>query len=124
MDPLSGFFTSMRIGAPVSTRLEATAPWGWEAAKAEPDRVMFVLVLRGSGILAMKSQPQPVHLSGGDIFITLDGDPYTLVDHPDSAIVDCRMVEDQRVDNVIRFGSKIPRADSSRLGPTSRTCCS
>jgi AraC-like DNA-binding protein len=104
MDPLSEVFSSMRMQRVVSTRLEATAPWGWRSSGADPNRVTFVLVLRGSGILSMKSEPKPVHLAGGDVFITFDGDPYTMTDDPKSQVVDCTYVERQRVGNVIQFG--------------------
>ncbi len=88
----------------MSTRLEAAAPWGWRSSGTDPNRVTFVLVLRGSGILTTKRQEKPVHLAGGDVFITLDGDPYTLVDHLESKVVDCSVVEGNRVGNVIKFG--------------------
>src|SRR5688572_14193718 len=104
MDQLSEVFSALRVSKAVTTRLEATAPWGWRSAGNGENGVNFVLVQRGSGILTMHSQPKPVYLAAGDVFITFDSDPYTLVDHPNSAVVDCRVVEQNRVDDVIKFG--------------------
>lgn len=104
MDPLSDVFSSVRLGQAVATRLEASAPWGWRLSGDESNRVTFVLVRRGAAILTMKSQARPIQLAGGDVFITFDSDPYTLVDDPASPIVDCSVVESRRVNNVIDFG--------------------
>jgi len=50
----------------------------------------------------MKKQSESISLSGGDVFILFDDEPYTLVDHPRSKIIDCSEVEKLRVHNVLR----------------------
>jgi hypothetical protein len=73
------------------TRLEATAPWGFRFSGGMGPRVRFVLVVRGSALLKFKNQQQAISLSGGDVFIfILNDDPFTLADHPRSAVIDCR----------------------------------
>jgi len=104
MDPLSEVFGSMRIDKSTYTRLEATAPWGFRSPGGECTGVNFVLVIRGSGLLRMKKQSESISLSGGDVFILFDDEPYTLVDHPRSKIIDCSEVEKLRVHNVIEIG--------------------
>jgi AraC-like DNA-binding protein len=104
VDPLSEVFSSMRVTAPVSTRLEATAPWGWRSSGDEANRITFVLVRLGTAILTIQSQAEPVRLSAGDIFILFDSSPYTLADDPGSTVVDCSIVESHRIGNVIQFG--------------------
>jgi AraC-like DNA-binding protein len=104
MDPLSEVFGAMRIDKATYTRLEATAPWGFRSPGGECTGVNFVLVIRGSGLLRMKKQSESISLSGGDVFILFDDEPYTLVDHPRSKIIDCSEVEKLRVNNVIEIG--------------------
>jgi AraC-like DNA-binding protein len=102
MDPLAEIFSSMRIKKATYTRLEATAPWGFKSLGGR--EVNVVLVVRGSAILKVKSQPKPISLSGGDVFIMLDDQPYVMSDTPRSKIVDCSEVERVRVGNIIEFG--------------------
>ena len=102
MDPLAEVFSSSRIGKAIFTRLYATAPWGFISRRGAP--VKFALVLRGGGILQTEAHPVPVQLSQGDIFIMLDDAPYSIVDDPASALLDCDFVETLRVGNVIRLG--------------------
>jgi AraC-like DNA-binding protein len=104
MDPFSDIFSALRITRAVTTRLEASAPWGWRSTGIGESRVNFVLVQSGAGILSMQGHPEPVQLAAGDVFILLDNDPYTLVDHPRSAMVNCTVVEEHRVGDLIRFG--------------------
>ncbi|MFZ6644162.1 AraC family transcriptional regulator [Undibacterium sp. TJN25] len=104
MDPLSEVFSSMRVTAAVSTRLEATAPWGWRSAGEPDSRITFVLVQRGEAVLSAKSHAAPIRLLAGDVFILFDEDPYTMMDDPASAVVDCSVVEEHRIGNVIQFG--------------------
>lgn len=104
MDPFSDIFSSLRIGKAVTTRLEASAPWGWQSAGIGESRINFILVQGGAGILSTPDHPEPIALRAGDVFILLDDDPYTLVDAPGSALVNCSVVEEHRVDDVIRFG--------------------
>ena len=104
MDPFSEIFSALRITRAVTTRLEASAPWGWRSTGIGESRVNFVLVQSGAGILTTRGHPEPVHLAAGDVFILLDNDPYTLVDHPRSAMVNCSVVEQNRIGDLIRFG--------------------
>jgi AraC-like DNA-binding protein len=104
MDPLAEVLSSMRVTDAVATRLEASAPWGWSSTGERQNRITFVLVQRGTSLMTVGSQPQPVQLATGDIFILFDCDRYTMVDAASSAIVDCTIVERGREGNVIRFG--------------------
>lgn len=104
MDPLSEVFSTMRVMAPESTRLEARAPWGWRSSGEAGDRVTFVLVRTGHATLKLESQPDPISLSAGDVFILFNSDPYILVDAEESEVVDCGVVADRRVGNTIYFG--------------------
>lgn len=88
----------------VSTRLEATAPWGWRSGGAGAGGIGFVLVLGGGGILTLKNDPVPVQLAAGDVFMRFDSEPYTMVDSAASAVVPCEEVERYRAGHVIRFG--------------------
>jgi AraC-like DNA-binding protein len=72
-------------------------------------RVRFVLVVRGSALLRLKNQRRNISLSGGDLFIfILNDEPYTLVDHPRSAVVDSSEVTKLAMDGVIHFGGGGP----------------
>jgi len=104
MDPLSEVFSSLRIDKATYTRLEATAPWGFRSHDGESAGVSFVLVLRGTGFLKMKNQSAAIPLAGGDVFIMLADEPYSLADNPESKIIDCSEVEKFRVNNVIEIG--------------------
>jgi hypothetical protein len=49
-----------------------------------------------------------ISLSGGDLFISiLSHEPFTLMDHPRSAIVDARELGKHEADNVIHFGGAL-----------------
>src|SRR6266404_1993915 len=86
MDLLSEVFGSMRIQEAIYKRLEATAPWGVRYSGDIGPRVRFMLVVRGSALLRFKSRT--VSLSAGDLFISiLSYEPFTLMDHPRSAVV-------------------------------------
>jgi AraC-like DNA-binding protein len=109
MDPLSEVFGSMRIQDAIYKRLEATAPWGVRYAGDISPRVRFVLVVRGSALLRFKNQRRTISLSGGDLFISiLSDEPFTLVDHPRSAVVDSSEVRKLEVAGVIHYGGGGP----------------
>src|SRR6266478_6919642 len=105
MDPLSEAFGSMRIQEAVYTRLEATAPWGFRYSGDTVPRIRFGLMVRGSALLKFKNQRQAIPLSGGDVFIfILSDEPFTMLDHPRSAVVDYRELRKLEVDCVIHHG--------------------
>jgi AraC-like DNA-binding protein len=109
MDPLSEVFGSMRIQDAIYTRLEATAPWGFRYSGDTGPRIRFGLMVRGSALLKFKNQRQPISLSGGDVFIfILSDEPFTMVDHPRSAIADYRELRKLEVDRVIHYGGGGP----------------
>jgi len=109
MNPLSDVFGSMRIQEATYKRLEATAPWGFRFSGGMGPRVRFVLVVRGSALLRLKNQRRNISLSSGDLFIfILNDEPYTLVDHPCSAVVDSSEVTKLEEDGVIHYGGGGP----------------
>src|SRR6202022_3695973 len=104
-DPLSEIFGSMRIQEAVYKRLEATAPWGVHYSGDTGPRIRFMLVVRGSALLRFKNSRRTVSLSTGDLFIfILNDEPFTLLDHPRSAVVDSSKVLKLEVDGVIHYG--------------------
>jgi AraC-like DNA-binding protein len=103
MDPLSEVFGSMSIQEAVYKRLEATAPWGVRYSGDTGPRIRFILVVRGSALLRFKRRT--ISLSAGDLFISiLSYEPFTLVDHPRSAVVDSSELLKLEVDGVIHYG--------------------
>jgi AraC-like DNA-binding protein len=72
-------------------------------------RIRFGLVVRGSALLRFKNPRRTISLSGGDLFIfILSDEPFTLVDHPRSAVVDASEVLKLEVDGVIHYGGGGP----------------
>jgi AraC-like DNA-binding protein len=109
MDPLSEVFGSVGIQEAVYKRVEATAPWGVQFSEDIGPRVRFMLVVRGSALLRFKNPRRTISLSGGDLFIfILSDEPFTLVDHPRSALVDASEVLKLEVDGVIHYGGGGP----------------
>src|SRR6267378_831396 len=109
MDPLSEVFGSMRIQEAIYKRLEATAPWGVRYSGDIGPRVRFMLVVRGSALLRFKNSRRTFSLSTGDLFIfILNDEPFTLLDHPRSAVVDSSEVLKREVDSVIHYGGGGP----------------
>ncbi|NKM88000.1 helix-turn-helix domain-containing protein [Rhizobium laguerreae] len=102
MDPLSDIFSSMRIRKAKFTTLDATAPWG-VVSNGDPS-IKFVLVVRGSGVLTTRENPEPVALRAGDVFIMFGDEPYRVYDHERSRIEECLDVEALREGNRIQFG--------------------
>src|ERR1700730_745215 len=108
-DPLSEIFGSMRIQEAVYKRLEATAPWGVHYSGDTGPRIRFMLVVRGSALLRFKNSRRTFSLSTGDLFIfILNDEPFTLLDHPRSAVVDSSEVLKREVDSVIHYGGGGP----------------
>jgi len=109
MDPLSEVFGSLRIQDAVYRRAEATAPWGVRYSGDIGLRVRFGLVVRGSAFLRFKSQRQMVSLTSGDLCIfILNEEPFTLVDHPRSAVADFGELRRLTVGGAIHFGGGGP----------------
>ncbi|HXN96508.1 MAG TPA: AraC family transcriptional regulator [Candidatus Acidoferrales bacterium] len=105
LDPLSEIFGSMRIQDAIYTRMEATAPWGFHYPGDTVPRIRFGLMVRGSAVLKFKNQRQAIPLSAGDVFIfILSNEPFTVVDHPRSRVVDYRELRKLEVDCVIHYG--------------------
>ncbi|MDI7865029.1 AraC family transcriptional regulator [Rhizobiaceae bacterium n13] len=102
MDPLTELFSSMRVRRAGFTRMNAYAPWGVESA-GDP-AIKFVLVVRGSAVLTTKSNPTPIPLGAGDVFIILGDEPYQVCDHESSTMAACVDVDAQRIGNQIEFG--------------------
>jgi AraC-like DNA-binding protein len=109
LDPLSEVFGSMGIQQAAYKRLEATAPWGVRYSGDTGPRIRFMLVVRGSALLRFKNPLRTFSLSGGDLFIfILSDEPFTLMDHPRSAVVDSRELLKLEVDDVIHYGGGGP----------------
>jgi len=109
VDPLSEVFGSMSIQEAVYKRLEVTAPWGVRYSGDLGPRIRFMLVVRGSALLRFKNSHRTFSLSGGDLFIfILSDEPFTLLDHPRSAVVDSSEVLKLEVNSVIHYGGGGP----------------
>jgi hypothetical protein len=109
MDPLSEVFGSLRIQDAIYKRVEATAPWGVSYSGDLGPRIRFMLVVRGSPLLRFKNQRRTISLSGGDLFIfILSDEPFTMLDHPRSAVVDFSELRKLEVDGVIHYGGGGP----------------
>ncbi len=109
MDPLSDLFGSMSIQEAVYKRLEATAPWGVHYSGDRGPRIRFILVVRGSALLRFKNPRRTFSLACGDLFISiLSYEPFTLMDHLRSSVVDSSEVLRLEVNGVIHFGAGGP----------------
>jgi AraC-like DNA-binding protein len=109
MDPLSEVFGTMRIQEARYRRVEATAPWGFRYSGDKGPRIRFGLVIRGSALLRFKDQRRTISLSSGDLFIfILSDEPFTLLDHPRSAVIDYSELRKLEVDGVIPYGGGGP----------------
>src|ERR1700730_9148518 len=87
-EPLSDLCGSMSIQEPIYKRFEATAPWGVRYSGDTGPRIRFGLVVRGSALLRFNNPRRTFSLSAGDLFIFIVSDePFTLMDHPRSAVV-------------------------------------
>jgi AraC-like DNA-binding protein len=102
MDPLTDILTAMHVRKATFYRLDARAPWGF-SSPGEP-AIKFVYVVRGAGILSTATQPNPIALRSGDVFIMFDDEPYSIYDDQSSAMIDCMEVKDMRVGSRIEVG--------------------
>jgi AraC-like DNA-binding protein len=104
-DPLSEVFGSLRIQDAIHRRVEATAPWGVRYSGDVGSRVRFGLVVGGSAFLRFTNQRRTIALSAGDLCIfILNDEPFTLLDHPRSAVREFRDVRKLEVNGVIHYG--------------------
>jgi AraC-like DNA-binding protein len=102
MDPLTDILSGLSIRRAMFTRLDASAPWGFDSS-GEPF-LKFVLLMRGSAILKTAGSPDPIELRGGDVFIMLQDQPYQIYDHENSATTDCVDIQRLRIGNKIEVG--------------------
>lgn len=102
MDPLSQLIGSLHVATALYTRFEATAPWGHRVS--HPGQIKFVLVARGACWLRTAALREPLELAAGDLFLVLDGAPYSVSDRPTSRCIDCLQLEARREAFSIRYG--------------------
>lgn len=102
MDALSQFIGSLHIETALYTRFEASAPWGHRVSHA--GQIKFVLVARGACWLRTDALPSPLELAAGDLFLVLDGAPYSVSERPTSRCLDCLQLEARRDGFLIRYG--------------------
>jgi AraC-like DNA-binding protein len=62
------------------------------------------LVANGSCWLRTRALSEPTLLTGGDLFLVLNGEPYRLSDGPKSKTIDCRELEKRRQGFLIEYG--------------------
>ena len=95
MDAITDFFRTLRIGAVVHARIEATAPWGLEHRPSDVEPVelaqrlrrtispnhlaSFAMISRGNCWLSLDEE-EPVPLTGGDCILIGPGRSYALRD--------------------------------------------
>ncbi len=108
MDALGQLFGSLRVGNALCTRFETTAPWGHRVTHR--GQIKFVLVVAGTCWVRTRALAKPVALGPHDVFLVLDGEPYTLSDKPTSRSVDCADLERLRAGYLIRYGGGGARA--------------
>jgi len=107
-NPLSEVLGSIRIEKAECTRLEATSPWGFRSSGLKGKRVLIVFVVGGSAFLKFEGEPERTALSGGDLLIMFDDQPFSMADHSCSRIVDSSEVRKLRVNGVVRYGGGGP----------------
>lgn len=104
MDSLSQLIGSLRLHSALYTRFEASAPWGHRVT--HQGQIKFVLVARGTCWLRTAALSEPLELQTGDLFLVLDGAPYSVSDRPNSRCVDCITLEALRESFLIRYGGE------------------
>jgi AraC-like DNA-binding protein len=102
MDSLSQLVGSLHLDSAIYTHFEATAPWGHRVTHR--GQIKFVLVSRGSCWVRTAARREPVELGTGDLFLVLDGAPYSVSDRPTSRCIDCVQLEPVREGFRIRYG--------------------
>ena len=102
MDPLSDFLPAMRVERAVYTRVEATAPWGFDFNAYHHTK--FGLVLQGRCWIDVAGAPRPVALNAGDCYLLPRGDAFTLRDDPGTLLVNFEEVLPRLDGRVLRYG--------------------
>lgn len=102
MDSLSQLIGSLRLQNAFYTRFEASAPWGHRVTHR--GQIKFVLVARGTCWVRTAALADPLELQAGDLFLVLDGAPYSVSDRRNSRCVDCLELEALRDSFLIRYG--------------------
>ncbi len=102
VDALGQLFGSLRVENALCTRFEAGAPWGHRVTHR--GQIKFVLVVGGSCWLRTRALPEPTLLEADDLFLVLDGAPYSLSAAADARCVDCAELEALRDGYTIRYG--------------------
>jgi AraC-like DNA-binding protein len=102
MDSLSQLIGSLRLQGAFYTRFEASAPWGHRVTHR--GQIKFVLVVRGTCWVRTAALPEPLELQSGDLFLVLDGAPYSVSERRNSRCVECQDLELLRESFLIRYG--------------------
>lgn len=102
MDSLSQLIGTLRLQNAFYTSFEASAPWGHRVTHR--GQIKFVLVARGSCWLRTAALRDPLELQTGDLFLVLDGAPYSVSDRRNSRCIDCIELESLRESFLIRYG--------------------
>lgn len=102
MDSLDVIFDAMRVQSVLHARLEASAPWGLSFRRST--RAKFGLVVRGSCWLGIEGEDRQLALTGGDCFILLGEQAFTIRDQPRTAPTSCDAVVKGRLGQTIEFG--------------------
>lgn len=85
MDPLSEFLPAMRLESAVYTRLEASAPWGLDFNAYHHTK--FGIILQGECLISVQGSADFITLSAGSCYLLPRGNPFTLRDHRDTALI-------------------------------------
>jgi len=117
MDAITDLFRTLRVGAVVHARIEATAPWGLEHHPSDVEPVelaqrlrleispshlaSFAMISRGNCWLSL-DDAEPIPLTGGDCFLIGPGRSYALRDSPQTPAKSICSVADGK--NVIAYG--------------------
>ncbi|MGA2595499.1 MAG: AraC family transcriptional regulator [Bryobacteraceae bacterium] len=106
MDPITDVFTAMRVQSVLYGRIEACAPWGFEAESSP--KACFGTVLRGSCWLSVSGITKQIALAGGDCFLIAPGRAYAIRDHPLSSTRDITEIVAGQSGKIIHWGGSGP----------------
>ncbi len=102
MDTLSLLVGSLHLANAIYTRFELGTPWGHRVTHT--GQIKFVLVARGSCWLRTEALAEPLELQTNDLFLVLNGAPYSVSDRPTSRCIDCATLEPRRENFLIEYG--------------------
>jgi AraC-like DNA-binding protein len=84
MDLLSDVLTTTRLSNSVLGVAELAPPWGLQVdAMAETS---VHVILRGSGYLHLRNQPEPLYLADGDVTLVASNIAHSFTDRPDTPV--------------------------------------